>query len=324
MIALVFSALTAVVFVLDARAPLGANVPLLYIVPTLVTIWHAGSRGLAAPAICTALIVVRMLWFPSGDWSLGLFNRTLTTVVLWSTAILLLRFKLADARVRAQAEAARFGEMAMVIAHELRNALAGIRTAVDVFGARPSISARDQDVRSEMIRRVQSLEHFVADLLTLSRPVRAQLAQRRLMPVVRRAVESLKRDPRFDGVTVDIADITDAAASIDDTLVESALVHLLRNAAEAMDGAGPVAIGLTHDGRVSRITIRDAGPGIPSGIRQKVFDPFFTTSSSRRGLGLPIARRAIEHHGGSLAIESEDGRGTTAIVTLPSGTAITD
>jgi signal transduction histidine kinase len=224
MIALVFGGLTAVVFVLDARSQLGANVPLLYIVPTLVTIWHSGRHGLVAPAICTALTIARVFWFPSGDWSLGLFNRALTTVALWSTAILLVQFKEADARLRAQAETARFGEMAMVIAHELRNALAGIRTAIDVFGARLSNSERDQDVRSEMNRRVQSLEHFVADLLTLSRPVRPALARRPLMPVVRRAVDALKSDPLFSGITVD-TESTDAAAFIDDTLIESALVH---------------------------------------------------------------------------------------------------
>src|SRR5688500_7283645 len=159
MIALVFSGLTAVVFILDARSQLGANVPLLYIVPTLVTIWHSGKHGLAAPAVCTALIIARVFWFPYGDWSLGLFNRALTTVTLWSTAILLVQFREADVRLRAQAETARFGEMAIVIAHELRNALAGIRTAVDVFGARLSHSERDQDVRSEMHSRIPWTEH---------------------------------------------------------------------------------------------------------------------------------------------------------------------
>lgn len=316
MIALLFGALAALVFFLDVRAPLGANIPLLYIVPTLMAIWYRGGRAFAAPAICTALIITRVFWFPTGDWSLGVFNRALTTIALWSTAILLVQFKRADARLRVQADEARFGEMAMVIAHELRNALAGIRTAVEVFGARLSDGPRDQKVRQEMVHRVQSLEHFVADLLALSRPVHAELAPRPLRPVVRRAVESLTGEPSFSGVTVDIAE-TDAVAVIDDTLIESALVHLLRNAAEAMNGSGHIAVAVTQSTGNIRISVRDSGPGISAEIRDKIFDPFFTTSSRRRGLGLAIAKRAIDRHDGSLVIESREAVGATAIISLP-------
>lgn len=314
--AMIFSALSALVFFLDARVPLGANVPLLYIVPVLIAIWHARGSGVAAPAICTGLIVLRVFWLPSGDWFLGVFNRALTLLALWSSAILLVQFKRTDARLREQEDAARFGEMALVIAHELRNALAGIRTAVDVFGAKLAQSERDQAVRREMANRVESMEHFIADMLMLSRPMQSRLSPHSLAPVVQRAAASLKSDPQFSGISVDIG-AADAIVPMDEALMESALRHLLFNAAQAMNGAGAIDLAIEHSEKTCRLTIRDQGPGIGADVRAKIFERFFTTRSHGRGLGLPIAKRAIDHHGGSLEIESEPGAGTTVIVTLP-------
>ena len=315
-LAATFSVLSGVVFVLDTQAPLGANIPLLYIVPVLVAMWYARSMGLAAPAVCTALTALRIVWFPSGDWSLGLLNRALTVLAIWSTAILLVRFKRTEARLRTQEERARFADIAMLIAHELRNALAGIRAAVDVFGKRLSSSERDQEVRQEMNKRVQSLERFLVDLLALSSPSHPlRLTPAPVLPIVRRAAESVRRDPAFTGLTIDI-DGAETIASVDEPLLESALAHLLLNAAQAMDGTGTVRVGIEGSGEECRIVIRDAGPGIGPELRAKIFEPFFTTKSRGRGLGLPIAKRAVEQHGGSLEIESPAGTGVTAIVRL--------
>ena len=77
-LAALFGLLSAAVFAIDVRTRLGANVPLLYIVPVLITLWHARRGALWAPAICTALVALRVMWFPSGDLLLGVVNRALT------------------------------------------------------------------------------------------------------------------------------------------------------------------------------------------------------------------------------------------------------
>jgi signal transduction histidine kinase len=316
-LAVLFGLLTASIFAVDVRTRLGANIPLLYIVPVLITLWHAPRGALWAPAICTALVVLRVMWFPSGDFLLGVVNRALTVLALWATAILLLRFKRAEARLRAQEEQVRAGEMAMTVAHELRNALAGIRAAVDVFGARLPATERDQHIRREMTSRVQSLEHFVVDLLALSRPAQPKPAPAALMPIVRRAVAAIEHDSRAGNLAIEIAE-TDAEVAVDAPLLESALVHLLRNAAEAMNGSGTITVSAHRARHTWRISIRDHGPGIPADIRQKIFEPFFTTRSRNRGLGLPIAKRIVEQHGGSLTIDSPPDGGAVVTMTLPS------
>jgi signal transduction histidine kinase len=315
-VAVTFALLTTAVFLIDANTRLGANIPLLYILPVLITVWHAPRAGVAAATLCTILAITRVMWFPSGDLLLGIVNRALTVLALWTMAVLLLHFKRAEARLREQEELVRTGEMAMTIAHELRNALAGIRAAVDVFGASLGTSDRHREVRREIANRVDSLEGFVVDLLTLSRPMPVALTPQALMPAVQRAAASLATSPGFGAVSVD-APAIEAMVPMDAPLLEAALLHLLRNAAEAMDGTGRITISAALGRGVCQISIRDTGGGIPAEIRHRVFEPFFTTRSRSRGLGLAIATRIIKHHRGSLAIESEAGMGTTAIVTLP-------
>ena len=85
---------------------------------------------------------------------------------------------------------------------------------------------------------------------------------------------------------------------------------------KAMDGAGSVGVALESAGTTCRIAITDSGPGIAADMREKIFEPFVTTRHRGTGLGLPIAKRTIEQHGGSIEIHTAPGR-TTVVVTLP-------
>jgi two-component system sensor kinase FixL len=223
--------------------------------------------------------------------------------------------KRVEALLREQADLARLGQMAAVVAHEVRNALAGIRGALQVIGARLPDASPDQRIKAEMIKRVGSLEQFVADLLTLSQPMRPVFVPCRVAPVLARVVESLKNDPQFDRISIEI-DGDDAILELDERLVESALLNLLLNAAQAMNGIGTIHIGIDVQGAVCRVAIRDTGPGIPPDVKERMFEPFFTTKHRGTGLGLAIARRSIHQHGGTITAQSTPGAGTTMIVTL--------
>ncbi|MCH8993225.1 MAG: ATP-binding protein, partial [Acidobacteria bacterium] len=88
--------------------------------------------------------------------------------------------------------------------------------------------------------------------------------------------------------------------------------------AQAVDAGGRVTVALEMEGTRARVTIADDGPGIPPEVRDRIFQPFFSTKSDGTGLGLAIARRIAEAHGGKLEIADADGTGTCAVVTLPS------
>jgi signal transduction histidine kinase len=103
--------------------------------------------------------------------------------------------------------------------------------------------------------------------------------------------------------------------------LKEVLVNLIINACEAMEQDGSIVIEEKEDvpasGRVAVIRLTDNGPGIPESIRENIFQPFFTTKEEGTGLGLSIATRIVEEHQGQLDIRSEEGQGSTFIITLP-------
>jgi signal transduction histidine kinase len=103
----------------------------------------------------------------------------------------------------------------------------------------------------------------------------------------------------------------------DRELLRGAFVNVLLNAAQAMNGRGSIEVTLARDGETCRIDVRDEGPGIPRDIHDRVFDPFFTTKARGGGLGLAIARRTAELHGGSIRFECPPAGGTIMTLRLP-------
>ena len=221
-----------------------------------------------------------------------------------------------ETQLRERAELARLGQMASVVAHEVRNPLAGIRGALQVIGSRMPAESREHTVLSDVIGRLDALNQFVGDLLVLSRPKPQDLRRVPLRLVLQRIVDFLRQDPQCANVTFDV-DAADVSAEIDQAQIERALLNLISNAGQAMEGAGRVRVVLTSSDSTCRISVADEGPGIPPDVVEKIFEPFFTTKRRGTGLGLPITKRTIEQHGGSIAIHSTPGRGTTVVVTLP-------
>jgi signal transduction histidine kinase len=160
------------------------------------------------------------------------------------------------------------------------------------------------------------LNQFVDDLLVLSRPKPPDMRRVPLRPLLQRIINFLRQDPQFANVTFDL-DAADVSAEIDQAQIERALLNLISNAGQAMEGAGRVSVVLNSANNACRISVADEGPGIPPDVVEKIFEPFFTTKHRGTGLGLPITKRTIEQHRGSIAIRSIPGRGTTIVVTLP-------
>src|SRR5256886_871091 len=95
-----------------------------------------------------------------------------------------------------------------------------------------------------------------------------------------------------------------------------AFANLLRNAAEAMHGRGAIEVAVTRDGGGLVVTIADHGPGVPDELRQRVFEPYFTTKQDGTGLGLALVRQTIEAHGGSISVANTPGGGATFSIVL--------
>jgi len=224
--------------------------------------------------------------------------------------------KQAEERLRQQASLARVGQMAAVVAHEVRNPLAGIKGAMQVLIARRDKEDQELRVLRDIIARVDSLNDLISDLMVFARPRPPQLADVEVKRVAADAVTMARRDPA--GQELDIrVEGDDATVRADAELVRSTLLNLLLNAGQAMGGHGHVVVRLSkQDGHVL-LAVHDDGPGIPEELRTQVFEPFFTTKARGGGLGLPIARRTAEIHGGTLTLDCPAAGGTVVTLALP-------
>jgi signal transduction histidine kinase len=152
--------------------------------------------------------------------------------------------------------------------------------------------------------------------MVFARPRPPQLTVVELRPVLADAVTMVRRDPSAPGVDVSV-DGEDVAITADGELVRATALNLLLNAAQAMAGHGRIIVTMERRNDAAVIHIRDTGPGIPLEIREQIFEPFFTTKARGGGLGLPIARRTAELHGGTLNLSCPPEGGTVVTMTLP-------
>jgi PAS domain S-box-containing protein len=224
--------------------------------------------------------------------------------------------KLAEEKLVQQAALARVGQMAAVVAHEVRNPLAGIKGAVQVLMSRRAPSDAELPVMRDIVGRIDSLSELINDLMLYARPRAPRLSHVELKPLIADAVTIVRRDPTAQAVEI-LVEGDDVSTTSDEELIRATVLNLLINAAQAMGGHGRIVVTLRKSGTFATIEVRDSGPGIPLEIRSQVFDPFFTTKARGGGLGLPIARRTAELHGGSVEFECPDGGGTVVTMTLP-------
>ena len=226
-----------------------------------------------------------------------------------------------EAQLRERTALAKLGEMAAVLAHEIKNPLAGIRGALEIVGGRLPAGNPDAPIVKEIIARVDSLDAMMKELLLFARPPQPQRSPTDIVPLIQTTVALLKRD--HDAVHVDV-EIGGSAPPVlaDPAMLTMVIQNLLLNGVHAMAGHGRIRVGVGNvDDRWCRIAIADDGPGIPAEIRDKIFTPFFTTKRRGTGLGLPTSKRFVEAHNGRIDIECPPTGGTTVTIELPSDAA---
>ena len=208
--------------------------------------------------------------------------------------------------------------MAAIVAHEVKNPLAGIGGALQIIRERLPAESEDREVIGEILARLQGLNALVRDLLVFARPRAPRLAAVPILPLLEESARELQRDRALKGLRLEVSsEGTAPVVNGDAELLRSALSNLALNAAQAAGKKGRVRIvAATHDG-YGEVRVSDDGPGIPDEVRAKVFEPFFTTKHRGSGLGLPVARRVVESHGGSLELTCPPSGGTVALVRLP-------
>ena len=221
-----------------------------------------------------------------------------------------------EEQLREQAALARLGEMAAVLAHEVKNPLAAVRGAIEVIGRRLPPGSRDAAVVKEIVSRVDSLNELMKDLLLFARPPRPNPLPVEIPSLVSSTAELLRDDPTLTSVRIEVEGSAPTVLA-DPGLLQIVFLNLMVNSAQAMRGEGEIRVSVEPSGGGCRIAFKDTGPGIPPETREKIFTPFFTTKSRGTGLGLPTAKRLIEAHRGTIDVRCPAGGGTTVTVQLP-------
>ena len=224
--------------------------------------------------------------------------------------------KAAEEQLAQQAALARLGQMAAVVAHEVKNPLAGIKGAIQVLLSRRPAGDAETTVMRDIVARIDALDDLIQDLMTYARPRPPRLSPVNLRQLIDEAVTMLRRDPTGVALTVHI-DGEVGEIIVDRDLIRATILNVLLNAAQAMNGKGRVHITIAARDGIWHLEVRDNGPGIPLELREQVLEPFFTTKARGGGLGLPIAKRVAELHGGTLTLAFPADGGTLVSVQAP-------
>ncbi len=220
-----------------------------------------------------------------------------------------------------QKSLAKLGEMAAVVAHEVKNPIAGIGGALRIIADRLGPAHREREIIQDILDRLDNLNNVVNDMLVFARPRNPKPAHVPLAALLDQAISLLARDPEFSGVSVEVSG-PEVNVLCDAELLKPVFVNLLVNAAQALEGKGTISVIVEvdtrscHDG-CCRISVIDKGPGIPASVLGQIFEPFFTTKARGTGLGLSIAKRILELQGGSISVMCPPGGGTVVHVHIP-------
>ncbi len=213
---------------------------------------------------------------------------------------------------------AALGEMSAVVAHEIRNPIAGIAAGVEYLNKNSSEDWPYKEDMAMILGEIERVNRILEDILSVARPFQLELSTQAVPDIVEHVLHRCQTslEKRAIRVVRLYAPLL-PQAQVDRERMEQALTNLVINAVEVMPNGGTLGIRLNGNEHRLIITISDTGPGISHDVQRRIFEPFFTTKARGTGLGLAVAQRIIEEHGGTIDVSSEIGEGTKFTIQLP-------
>ncbi|MEJ5330476.1 MAG: ATP-binding protein [Desulfobaccales bacterium] len=215
------------------------------------------------------------------------------------------------------------GKLAAGVAHSIRNPLTSVKMRLFSLGRHLNLTPTQKEDLEVISQEIRHIDTIVRSFLEFSRPPKLKMQPVSLSEVVDSTLTLLRQRLESYGVTVEVQRSGRLPETQGDPeQLKEMLVNLLLNACEAMPHGGHIVIQegrgqMAALGPVVSVTVKDSGPGIPASIRDKIFQPFFSTKEEGTGLGLPIVQRIVTEHGGLIQVNSAEGRGAAFTITLP-------
>jgi signal transduction histidine kinase len=220
------------------------------------------------------------------------------------------------------------GRFAATVAHEVRNSLNFINLSIDQMRAK-QLNAEDRagrDLQRNLVKikdEISRLNHLVNDVLAAGRQAPPTLVPCDLKATLTEALGLVGRQARNQGIQIKLDLAPDLPLfRLDSAQIKTCFLNILTNAIQAMPGGGQLRIfaattKLADGAECFQLHFADTGPGIPPAEREKVFAPFYSTKATGFGLGLAIAKKIIEDHGGRVFVDYGDKPGTDLVIQLP-------
>ena len=328
---------------------------LLYFLPILMAgIWY-GLWGGVATAVLVSVLYAPVVFGPHAQHVFSSNSQKVLEIFIynlvgWVTGILSYRqrregegyrraaeeLREAYARLREQTDLiiekeeqlrraeklSTLGELAAGIAHEIRNPLASIKGTAEILLDESTPKPRRVEFMRLMLEETRRLNDVVSNFLRLARFQRLQRERADLNDIFRRMLQIVDLQPASKKIEIRTEFAPDLPlASLDVSQMDQAILNLMLNSVGAMPDGGALTLSTRREERDGADAIvaevADTGEGIRPEDLPHVFETLFTTKSDGTGMGLPIVRRILKAHGGSIEIESEPGAGTRATLTIP-------
>jgi signal transduction histidine kinase len=220
---------------------------------------------------------------------------------------------------------AHLGHLSAWLAHEIKQPLTAINAWLWTLQKRVK-KEMPEHMGTEAIRKeINRLDQIVKDFLRFTQPAAPKLVPLKAEPVLREVLELVGPQLERRGIRLVLESCVDASFCADPQQLKQVLINLITNAAESIEDEGTITVRTRRDsaalnGRSADailIEVEDTGSGIAPEVQERLFDPFFSTKEEGTGLGLPIARKIIDAHGGTLEFKTALDEGTTFRIVLP-------
>jgi nitrogen fixation/metabolism regulation signal transduction histidine kinase len=214
--------------------------------------------------------------------------------------------------------------MARKVAHEIKNPLTPIQLSAEhvlkVYeDHRGDLDTALKESMSYIISEVENLRRIAQEFMEIARDTSVRKEPVDLRRILEEVLQPYRRllaeRIRF---TV-VAEGADFRARGDESKLRTAFRNIVANAVEAIGQRGEVAVTIGRRGPTYAVAVRDSGPGMSRETAERIFDLYFSTKDAGTGLGLPIAKKIVEEHGGTIRVATEPGRGTTVTIEIPAG-----
>ncbi|MFA9557550.1 PAS domain S-box protein [Evansella sp. AB-rgal1] len=208
------------------------------------------------------------------------------------------------------------GQLAAGIAHEIRNPLTSIKGFLQLMQQGYELKPQFLDVINSEFNRI---EIILSELLLLAKPRAMKYEKKNVYSILKQVVILLETEANFKGVIIHYTESEKVLfINCDENQLKQVFINLIKNGIEAMPQGGEILIKTKQDKDNITLLFIDQGHGIPNDKLEKIGQPFYTTKDKGTGLGLAVSFNIIENHKGMITIESEEGKGTTFMVALPS------